>query len=122
MARNFPNWLTAYATYTADSESPREFHLWTGIWTLAGALRRRVWIDMRKFQWTPNFYIVLVGPPGIVNKSTTSPDRHAAAGASGRDQIWTAVDNLAEASGFAVGCCRAYETHKARTGRTDSCP
>ena len=72
MARNFPNWLTAYATYTDDSESPREFHLWTGIWTLAGALRRRVWIDMRKFQWTPNFYIILVGPPGIVNKSTTS--------------------------------------------------
>jgi hypothetical protein len=72
MARTFANWLTAYASYTADSESPREFHLWTGIWTLAGALRRRVWIDMRKFQWTPNFYIVLVGPPGIVNKSTTS--------------------------------------------------
>ena len=72
MARIFPNWLTAYASYTADSESPREFHLWTGIWTIAGALRRRVWLDMRKFQWTPNFYIVLVGPPGIVNKSTTS--------------------------------------------------
>lgn len=27
---------------------------------------------MRKFQWTPNFYIVLVGPPGIVSKSTTA--------------------------------------------------
>lgn len=72
MARHFQNWLTAYSQYTSDSESPREFHLWTGIWTIAGALRRRVWIDMRKFQWTPNFYIVLVGPPGVVNKSTTS--------------------------------------------------
>ena len=26
---------------------------------------------MRKFQWTPNFYIVLVGPPGIATKSTS---------------------------------------------------
>lgn len=71
MARHFQNWLSAYAAYTADSESPAEFHFWTGVWTIAGALRRRVWLDMRKYQWTPNFYIVLVGPAGIVTKSTT---------------------------------------------------
>ncbi len=57
--------------YTADSESPDDFHFWTGIWTIAGALRRRVWIEMRKFQWTTNFYVILVGPPGVVTKSTT---------------------------------------------------
>jgi hypothetical protein len=57
--------------FTADSESPDDFHFWTGVATIAGALRRRVWLDMRKFQWTPNFYIVLVGPPGIANKSTS---------------------------------------------------
>jgi hypothetical protein len=72
MPRNFPNWLTAYGSYTSDSESPPEFHFWTGVWVIAGALRRRVWLDMRKFQWTPNFYIILVGPPGVVSKSTTS--------------------------------------------------
>lgn len=72
MKRHFANWLTAYASYTSDSESPAEFHFWSGVWTVAGALRRRVWIDMRKFQWTPNFYVVLVGPPGIVTKSTSS--------------------------------------------------
>jgi hypothetical protein len=26
---------------------------------------------MKKFQWTPNFYIILVGPPGIAAKSTS---------------------------------------------------
>jgi hypothetical protein len=57
--------------YTSDSESPDAFHFWTGVATIAGALRRRVWIDMRKYQWTPNFYIILVGPPGIAAKSTT---------------------------------------------------
>jgi hypothetical protein len=69
--RNFPNWLKAYVAFTADSESPDDFHFWTGVATVAGALRRRVWIDMRKFQWTPNFYIILVGPPGIATKSTS---------------------------------------------------
>lgn len=57
--------------YTSDSEAPDDMHFWTGVATIAGALRRRVWIDMRKFHWTPNFYIVLVGPPGVVTKSTT---------------------------------------------------
>ncbi len=57
--------------FTSDSESPDDFHFWAGVATVAGALRRRVWIDMRKFQWTPNFYIILVGPPGIATKSTS---------------------------------------------------
>lgn len=71
MARNFPNWLRAYMDYTRDSESPTPFHFWCGVSTVAGALRRRVWINMRKFDWTPNFYIVLVGPPGVAAKSTS---------------------------------------------------
>ena len=46
-------------------------HFWVAISTIAGALRRRVWIDQGYFQWTPNFYIILVAPAGIVSKSTT---------------------------------------------------
>ena len=71
MPRNFPNLIAAYADYTAASESPRTFHFWTAIATIAGALRRRVWWDERVFQWTPNFYIVLVAPAGVVSKSTS---------------------------------------------------
>jgi len=41
------------------------------VFTIAGALRRQVWIDQRYFQWTPNFYIILVGPAGIAAKSTS---------------------------------------------------
>jgi hypothetical protein len=70
--RNFPHWLKAYMEFTRASEAPNQFHFWTGISTIAGALRRRVWIDMLHFQWTPNFYIVLVGPPGVATKSTTT--------------------------------------------------
>jgi len=70
VARQLEDWLRSYMAFTSDSESPAEFHFWAGVSTIAGALRRRVWIDMRKFQWTPNFYIVFVGPPGIASKST----------------------------------------------------
>lgn len=70
-SRRLSNWLSTYVQYTSFSEAPTEMHLWTGIWTIAGALRRRVWIDQGYFQWTPNVYIVLVAPPGIVSKSTT---------------------------------------------------
>jgi hypothetical protein len=69
--RQNAHWLKAYMQFTRASESPDAFHFWTGVGTIAGALRRRVWIDMRYFQWTPNFYIVLVGPPGIATKSTS---------------------------------------------------
>ena len=72
MPRNFPDWLSAYVEYASFSEAPRRMHFWVGVSTIAGALRRRVWLDMGYFQWTPCFYIVLVAPPGIVSKSTTA--------------------------------------------------
>lgn len=71
MSRHFKHWLDGYLEYTRDMESPTNFHFWTGIATIAGALRRKVWIDMRKFTWTPNFYIILVAPAGIAAKSTS---------------------------------------------------
>jgi hypothetical protein len=72
MSRKFKNWVTAYREYSSQSEAPDKFHFWTGVSVLAGALRRHVWIDQGYFQWTPNFYIVFVAPPGIVSKSTTA--------------------------------------------------
>lgn len=45
---------------------------WCAVSAIAGALRRKVWIDQAYFKWYPNFYIVLVAKPGIVSKSTTA--------------------------------------------------
>lgn len=70
--RNFPDWLQAYVEYASFSEAPKKMHFWSGVSAVAGALRRRVWLDMAYFKWTPCFYIVLVAPPGIVSKSTTA--------------------------------------------------
>ena len=72
LSRNYKNWLHGYARYTQNTESPELFHFWTGVSTIGGALRRQVWIDQLFFEWTPNFYIVLVGPPGIAAKSTSA--------------------------------------------------
>src|SRR3990167_1280617 len=71
MARHFPDWLRAYCEWTKGSESPLQFHFWTGIATIAGALRGKVWRDEKTFRWSPNFYIVLVGPAGVAQKSTS---------------------------------------------------
>lgn len=71
--RHFNSWLKAYVEYAATgSESPIAMHFWAGVAAIAGALRRNVWLDMKKFEWVPNFYIILVAPPGVVAKSTTT--------------------------------------------------
>src|SRR5579864_7948017 len=70
--RNFPNWISAFMEYASYGEAPKHMYFWTAVSTIAGALRRQVWIDQAYFQWHPNFYIILVAPPGIVSKSTTA--------------------------------------------------
>jgi hypothetical protein len=71
VSRHFKDWLAAFVQYASYGEAPRHTLFWAGVSTLAGALRRKVWIDQYYFSWTPNFYIVLVAPPGIISKTTT---------------------------------------------------
>lgn len=70
--RNFDDWLTAYVKYASFSEAPAIMHFWSGVSAVAGALRRKCWLDMGYFKWTPCFYIIIVAPPGVVSKSTTA--------------------------------------------------
>jgi len=64
------SWIKAYLAYTAESESPEDYHLWTAVSVISGALKRNVFFDMGYFLLYPNMYIVLVGPPGRCKKST----------------------------------------------------
>lgn len=64
------SWLQAYLAYTAESESPEEYHLWTAVSVIAGVLQRHVFFDMGYFLLYPNMFIVLVGPAGRCKKST----------------------------------------------------
>lgn len=72
MPRLLKDWISSYVAYASYTEAPRLNHFWSGVSALAGALRRKVWIDHVYFQWTPCFYIVIVAKPGIVAKSTTA--------------------------------------------------
>ena len=72
MSRKCRDWLQSFINYASFGEAPKQMYFWVGCSTLAGALRRKVWIDQAYFQWYPNLYVVLVAPPGIVSKSTTA--------------------------------------------------
>lgn len=52
-----------------NTESPRLFHVWCAVGSIAAALGRRNWFDMGHLTVYPNHYIVLVGTPGT-RKST----------------------------------------------------
>lgn len=63
--RKLPSWIDAFLEYTEGLGAPRLFCLWTAIFTVTGALERKVWIRTNKGVLYPNLYILLVGPPGV---------------------------------------------------------
>lgn len=72
MARHFSNWIAAFVDHASIAEAPVSIYFWTGVSAVAGALRKKVWIDQRFFRWTPNFFIIIVGPPAVISKSTST--------------------------------------------------
>ena len=69
--RHYPDWIKQYTEYASVTEAPKRMHFWSAIGTVAGCLRRRVWLDQKRFCWYPSFYLIFVAPPGVVAKSTT---------------------------------------------------
>lgn len=65
------DWLADFCAYASHSEASPKLMYWCGVATVAAALRRKVWFDQESFQWSPNFYILIVGDPGTVRKSTS---------------------------------------------------
>ena len=74
--RKCPNWLTEFGNWTLPrSEAPENFIIWTGLFTLASALKRRVFVSKRYLgSWavSPNLYILFIAPAGKARKSTTA--------------------------------------------------
>lgn len=73
--RELKNWLTGFLSWTLPrSETPESMLTWMGLYTLAAVMKRRVqWPRslMGGYEISPNLYIVLVGEPAVVRKSTT---------------------------------------------------
>ena len=72
MSRLYKDLFKPFMEYASVVESPAIMHFWAFVGAVAGCLRRKVWLDMKRFVWTPNFFIIFVAPPGIVSKSTTA--------------------------------------------------
>lgn len=73
--RQCENWLATFADWTLPvSEAQETLHFWTGIYTLAAALRRHVKIPreyLGGWECAPNVYIMFVADPGKARKTTT---------------------------------------------------
>lgn len=62
--RKCSNWLETLGEYVEDTESPRQFWLWSGIFVIGAALQRRVWFPFGMDTIFPNQFILTVAPPG----------------------------------------------------------
>lgn len=72
MTRREASWLELYMQYTAMHEAPQQFHLWTALAVLSGAVRRNIWLDRGYYQLFPNLYIILVAESAMLRKSTAA--------------------------------------------------
>lgn len=65
------SFLENYRHYTQGNETPELIHIWSGLSALSGATEKKLWIDQKMFNLYFNLYVILVGPPGVVAKSTS---------------------------------------------------
>lgn len=64
MARQLSSWIDGFMEYTAPTGSPELWRKWTGIYTIAAALERKVHLLTTKGTLFPNLYTIMVGPAG----------------------------------------------------------
>lgn len=69
--RDLSDFIAGFLKYTDNTEPPRLFREWTAVGCIAAALQRKCWFQFDEdLIFYPNFYIVLVGPPGKARKGT----------------------------------------------------
>ena len=68
--RKLSDLLDAYIQYQDNTEPPLLYKRWCGISLIAAALQRKVHARWGTLCFYPNFYIILVGPPGKARKGT----------------------------------------------------
>ena len=63
--RRLGSWVDAYEEYTEILPSPPLFRRWAGIFFLAAAMERKIWVRTMGSDLYPGLYVLLVGSPGI---------------------------------------------------------
>lgn len=67
---NRMGFIEDYIAFTANSESPRIFHEWCGLFAVSACLARRCFCDFQIYTIYPNLFVVLVASSGRQRKST----------------------------------------------------
>ena len=62
--RKLKNWLQSLLEYVEDTEAPRLYWLWSGIFSIASAFQRKVWVNYGIENIYPNLYLCIVARPG----------------------------------------------------------
>ena len=73
------NWLKTFLEWTMPlSEAPESLLTWTGLFCISAVLKRKVKFseEYAPYDVFANAYIMFVGPPGVVRKSTSSGYAH----------------------------------------------
>lgn len=66
-------WIEDYLAYTERQVSPRVFHLWSAIATIAGVLERRCWVPIlngAKYIYPGQIMVILVSKSAVTKKTT----------------------------------------------------
>lgn len=71
MARKLDNWIEGFMFFTSENESPDTYFYWIALSTLAAAVRRNVFVRWGHYNYYPNLYVILVGPPAKTHKSSS---------------------------------------------------
>lgn len=64
--------LENYLDFTSSQEATERVHRWVALSTIAGALERKVWLPRGTYTLFPNLYTFIIGPSGVVRKSTST--------------------------------------------------
>jgi hypothetical protein len=57
-------WLGNYLLYSQEDEAPLAYHFWVGAALIGAACRRNLFLDWGNHLVWPNYYLLIVGPPG----------------------------------------------------------
>ncbi len=72
--RHLPDWISAWMTFTHNTEAPDMYRYWTAISAIASALQRKCYVQWgSSLIFYPNMYIVLVGPSGVRKGTAMNP-------------------------------------------------
>lgn len=75
--RKCKNWLASYRSWVMPRiAAPESYIFWSGMYCLAAAIRRKVYIGkatLGSWECFPHCYIILVGPPGFRKNTSMGP-------------------------------------------------